>query len=112
MERIVFNVGPYSFTTSAFLIGLILSQKLSLEEQDSIGNWLQLVGLTMQTYASQQITIDASKIDNKDKSNDSSDIEKLKKTIKDIEEELDKIYAEIEENENKLFLLGKMLYLK
>lgn len=94
MERIVFNVGPYSFTTSAFLIGLLLVQELSIEEQDSIGNWLQLVGLTMQTYASQQITIDASKIDNKDKSNDSSDIEKLKKTIKDIEEELDKIYCD------------------
>ncbi len=94
MERIVFNVGPYSFTTSAFLIGLLLVQELSIEEQDSIGNWLQLVGLTMQTYASQQITIDASKIDNKDKSNDGSDIEKLKKTIKDIEEELDKIYCE------------------
>ena len=94
MERIVFNVGPYSFTTSAFLIGLLLVQELSIEEQDSIGNWLQLVGLTMQTYASQQITVDASKIDNKDKSNDSSDIEKLKKTIKDIEEELDKIYCD------------------
>ena len=94
MERIVFNVGPYSFTTSAFLIGLLLVQELSLEEQDSIGNWLQLVGLTMQTYASQQITIDASKIDNKDISNDGSDIEKLKKTIKDIEEELDKIYCD------------------
>ena len=94
MEKIVFNIEPNSFATSAFLIGLILSQKLSLEEQDSIGNWLQLVGLTMQTYASQQITIDASKIDSKDKSNDSSDIEKLKKTIKDIEEELDKIYCD------------------
>ncbi len=94
MEKIVFNVGPYSFTTSAFLIGLLLAQELSIEEQDSIGNWLQLVGLTMQTYASQQITIDASKIDNKDKSNDGSDIEKLKKTIKDIEEELDKIYCD------------------
>ena len=94
MERIVFNIGPYSFTTSAFLIGLLLVQELSIEEQDSIGNWLQLVGLTMQTYASQQITIDASKIDNKDISNDGSDIEKLKKTIKDIEEELDKIYCD------------------
>ena len=94
MEKIVFNIEPNSFATSAFLIGLILSQKLSLEEQDSIGNWLQLVGLTMQTYTSQQITIDASKIDSKDKSNDGSDIEKLKKTIKDIEEELDKIYCD------------------
>ena len=94
MERIVFNIEPNSFATSAFLIGLLLVQELSIEEQDSIGNWLQLVGLTMQTYASQQITIDASKIDSKDKSNDGSDIEKLKKTIKDIEEELDKIYCD------------------
>lgn len=94
MERIVFNVGPYSFTTSAFLIGLLLVQELSIEEQDSIGNWLQLVGLTMQTYASQKVTLDASKSDSKDKSNYSSDIEKLKKTIKDIEEELDKIYCD------------------
>ena len=94
MERIVFNIDPNSFATSAFLIGLILSQKLSLEEQDSIGNWLQLVGLTMQTIASQHITIDTSKSDSKANSNDSSDIEKLKKTIKDIEEELDKIYCD------------------
>ena len=94
MEKIVFNIEPNSFATSAFLIGLILSQKLSLEKQDSIGNWLQLVGLTMQTYASQKVTLDASKSDSKDKSNYSSDIEKLKKTIKDIEEELDKIYCD------------------
>ena len=31
MERIVFNIEPNSFATSAFLIGLILSQKVAIQ---------------------------------------------------------------------------------
>lgn len=95
MERIVFNVGPYSFTTSAFLIGLLLVQELSIEEQDSIGNWLQLVGLTMQTYASQKVTLDVNNTineDNTNKSDDVTNIDALKKTIKNIEDKLDELY--------------------
>ena len=84
MQKVVFNIGPYSFTTSAFIIGLILARELSIEEQDSIGNWLQLIGLTMQTYASQNVTLVTNK--------DSSNIESLKETIKRMEEELDKFY--------------------
>ena len=87
----VFPIEPYGFTTSAFLIGLILVQRLSIEEQDSIGNWLQLVGLTMQTYASQKATLDANNYPQQD---NSSDIETLKKAIKGIEEELDKLCAD------------------
>ena len=70
---------------------MILVQRLSIEEQDSIGNWLQLVGLTMQTYASQKATLDAN---NSPQQDNSSDIETLKKAIKDIEEELDKLCAD------------------
>ena len=90
MERIVFNVGPYSFTTSAFLIGLLLVQELSIEEQDSIGNWLQLVGLTMQTYASQKVTLD---VNNDTTKEDDTNIDALKKTIENIEEKLDELYS-------------------
>ena len=88
MQKVVFNIGPYSFTTSAFIIGLILARELSIEEQDSIGNWLQLIGLTMQTYASQNVTL----VTNSDNINDNSNIESLKETIKRMEEELDKFY--------------------
>ena len=90
MERIVFNVGPYSFTTSAFLTGLLLVQELSIEEQDSIGNWLQLVGLTMQTYASQKVTLDVN--NDTTKEDDITNIDALKKTIKNIEDKLDELY--------------------
>ena len=90
MEKIFFNIDPYSFTTSAFIIGIILVQQLSSEEQDSIGNWLQLIGLTMQTYASQFSTLDTNK--NKSTENDTCNIETQKKAIKNIEKELDKLY--------------------
>ena len=95
MEEIVFKIGPYSFTTSAFLIGLILSQHLSIEEQDSDGNWLQLIGLTMQTYASQKTTLEAAGKE------ESSNVETLKKAVKKIEEELEKLCKKEKENKPK-----------
>ena len=95
MEEIVFKIGPYSFTTSAFLIGLILSQHLSIEEQDSVGNWLQLIGLTMQTYASQKTTLEAAGKE------ESSNVETLKKAVKKIEEELEKLCKKEKENKPK-----------
>ena len=76
MKNIYFNYEPYSFTTSAFLIGILLTKTLTVDEQDSIGNWLQLVGLTMQTYSSQKSTLDSA---NTNKNNDDSNIESLKK---------------------------------
>lgn len=86
MEKIVFNIEPYTFTTSAFLIGILLLQELSSNEQDSVGNWLQLVGLTMQTYASQKTTLN-----NEIVKEEEADLETVKKAIKKIEEELERI---------------------
>lgn len=86
MEKIVFNIEPYTFTTSAFLIGILLLQELSSNEQDSVGNWLQLVGLTMQTYASQKTTLN-----NEIVKEEEADLETIKKAIKKIEEELERI---------------------
>lgn len=90
MEKIFFRIDPSSFTTSAFLIGILLTKDLSNEELDSVGNWLQLVGLTMQTYASQYSTIHQNDKDSKD-SKDTDDLETLQKTIRKIESELEKM---------------------
>lgn len=89
----MFNINPYSFTTSAFLIGILLTQDLSNEELDSVGNWLQLVGLTMQTYASQYSTIHQNDT-NSNHSKDASDFETLQKAIGKIESELEKMCQE------------------
>ena len=85
MEKIVFNIDPFSFTTSAFLVGMLLLHELSSSELDSVGNWLQLVGLTMQTYASQKTTLNNEIIKEEE-----SDIEIVKKAIRKIEEELER----------------------
>ena len=52
------QIDPCTFTGSAVLIGLILAKELNDLEQDSVGNWLQLIGLTIQTYQSQQAVVD------------------------------------------------------
>ncbi len=57
MNDFIEKINPYSFTGSAILVGLILIQELDASEQSSIGNWLQLVGLTIQTYASQVVVV-------------------------------------------------------
>lgn len=89
MKNIYFNYEPYSFTTSAFFIGILLTKTLTIDEQDSIGNWLQLIGLTMQTYSFQKTTLDNNT--NENKTNNDSNIESLKKTIKIIEEKLEEL---------------------
>lgn len=85
MEKIFFDIDPYTFTGSAVIIGLLLTQELSANEQDSVGNWLQLIGLVMQTYSSQVITLDV------ETDKEENDIETVKKTIKKIQERLEKI---------------------
>lgn len=90
MKKIVFDVDPYTFTGSAFIIGLILVNELSSDEQDSVGNWLQLVGLVMQTYASQVTTIQSDESLSSEKDNN-SDIDILKKAIDRINDKLTEI---------------------
>lgn len=85
MDRINLNIEPYSFTTSAFLIGLALTNELSELEQISIGNWLQLVGLTLQTYSEQNALVQESK-----KSSKEEDLSSIKKAISKIQDELNK----------------------
>lgn len=86
MKKIYVNLNPYTFTGSAFLVGLALTNELSSLEQVSVGNWLQLVWLTMQTYSSQNDVLNPNEDDNP-----SDDLDKIKKAIAKIEEELNKL---------------------
>jgi len=82
MEKIIFNVEPYSFTVSAVIVGLVLTNELSANEQDSFGNWLQLVGLVLQTYGSQVATLNIK---------EEKELETIKESIKKLEEEIQKV---------------------
>lgn len=90
MKNLLFDLNPYSFTGSAIIIGLFLINELTPEEQNSIGNWLQLIGLTIQTYASQQALLVSKEEDkkNQDCNTNSDDLETLNKVIDKIKEEL------------------------
>ncbi len=79
------QIDPCTFTGSAVLIGLILAKELNDLEQDSVGNWLQLIGLTIQTYQSQQAVVDQKN------NTDQKDLDAVKRAIEKINEELKKI---------------------
>ncbi len=51
------KVDAYSYTTSAFVIGLLLIDNLTPAEQNSVGNWFMLIGQVLATSASQQQVI-------------------------------------------------------
>lgn len=90
MKNLFFGMNPYTFTGSAVVIGLYLNNELTPEEQNSIGNWLQLIGLTVQTYASQVANLESEK-ENSDKNNNCNNtmnLDTLSKAIDKIKEEL------------------------
>lgn len=89
MKKVIIDIDPYTFTGSALVIGLVLVNELSPNEQGSVGNWLQLVGLVMQTYASQVTTLEGDNTDNS-----SNDIDTLKDAVDKISKELEKIKKE------------------
>lgn len=106
MNRFLDTVDPYSFTGSAFLIGLFLANELTSDEQDSVGNWLQLVGLTIQTYASQVTTVNQSQASTpcKDQTEKTSgkdnsvNLSTIQKALQKMQEELAKLKQEKKES--------------
>ena len=54
----IFNLNPRYSTTIAFILGLILIDSLTAYEQNVVGNWLILVGQTVLTNASCQNLIE------------------------------------------------------
>lgn len=51
------KIDPYSYTASAFIIGLLLIDNLTPAEQNSVGNWFMMIGQVLETSASQQQVI-------------------------------------------------------
>ncbi len=82
------NTNPTLFSWSAVIIGTILCEELTVNEQNAIGNWLQLVGEYLLTYASQVALINAN---NSEVMNNNQKIDKLEETLKRMEKELEQI---------------------
>ena len=52
--KLIPNISANAYTTSAFIIGLLLCDELTPAEQNSLGGWFMLVGQTLSTNAGQQ----------------------------------------------------------
>lgn len=52
--KLIPNISAPIFTTSAFVIGLLLCDDLTPAEQNALGGWFMLVGQTISTNSGQQ----------------------------------------------------------
>lgn len=52
--KLVPNISAPTFTTSAFIIGILLCDDLTPAEQNSLGNWFMMIGQAMCTNSAQQ----------------------------------------------------------
>lgn len=88
IEKFLEQIDPYTFSGSAFLLGLFLANEFTEEEQNSIGNWLQLTGLTIQTYASQVSTFQSA-----NKKTKKVDLNIIQATLKKMEEKIEQLQS-------------------
>ncbi len=70
MAGIFSNISPKTYTLSAYILANILIEDLTIDEQNTLGNWLDLVAQTIITNAGQEELIQ----NTQDKNNKNIDI--------------------------------------
>ena len=53
----LFSLNPYEFSAIAVIMGLIISPALTVNQQNSLGNFLELLGQVILTINAQNVTI-------------------------------------------------------
>lgn len=86
LSQLLLTLNPYEFTTLAFIIGLFLSEGLSADEMNSLGNFYNLLGETMQVIAAQMQNLNSSSAN----TDIESTVESLKGKIGNIEDIIQK----------------------
>lgn len=82
----IYSLNGYEFTLIATLAGLIIAKPLTINQQNSIGNFFEQIGQTLLTIGAQNQTI-------KHKNRQISNMEKT--NLNDLEDEINKIKEEI-----------------
>lgn len=104
MNDNLFLYNPKTYTIAAIIIGYILIEELSIDDQNAVGNWLMTVGQILDGNAAiaQAIQNKQNQNDNNTSNNnddvilncikeDKKTINELKNMIKKIEERLDEL---------------------
>lgn len=87
------NVSPKTFTASAIIVGYLLIDDLTANEQNALGNWLMLTAQVLCTnafYKQVQQEREISRENNK-----KTEIEMLQKMVNAIEKELNNLKSNI-----------------
>ena len=53
LTSIILKLSPFEFVTLGTIVGYILSVNLTINEQNSLGNWFELVGQIILTFNAQ-----------------------------------------------------------
>lgn len=82
----IYSLNGYEFTLIATLVGLLISKPLTINQQNSLGNFFEQIGQTMLTIGAQNQTIKHKK----------KQISTMSKTnLNDLEDEINKIKEEL-----------------
>lgn len=98
------NISPKSFTLSAIILGYILIDDFTANEQNSIANWLMLVGQVLETNAAQQQLIHSRQQEGTTKTNNhftnfnieasNDELQLIKSAMNKMQLEIDKLIKE------------------
>ncbi len=115
------NINPQLFSILAVAVGAAIVDDFDVNEQNSIGNWVILVGQYLLTYAAQQALIEG-RIDNynvninsrkaksggspytsshnKSNQNQRNEVDYLLRALQRMQQEIEKIKETIDENQS------------
>ncbi len=78
------NLNPYEFTFVATLIGGVIAPFLNTNQQNSLGNFFEQLGQTLETIAAQAQTVAAWQQNHNPNNNCQAEINKLKEQLEKI----------------------------
>ncbi len=87
------NVSPKTFTASAIIVGYLLIDDLTANEQNALGNWLMLTAQVLCTNAFYKQVQQERKTSGEN--NKKTEIEMLQKMVNAIEKELNNLKSNI-----------------
>jgi hypothetical protein len=89
MMSLIPNVHPKLFTGSAILVGYLLIDDTTANEQNALGNWLMLMAQVLCTNAYYKQVMDERNKSSNDDIDDSNEIEMLEKMVKALNKEIE-----------------------
>lgn len=103
MKEFLGSIEAQPFTIAACIIGYALSDNFTPNELNSLGNWLILVGQYLETVANQQILLNSVRNNtnnNTSFANTSNDIDRLKRMVDIMQQQINDIKNTIDSNLN------------